>query len=120
MSNNTPRLIHDFGGHLRIECTSGVDTKYHLVINGKYIKINLEDISVIVAGIEDLLSDPDGKHLREARQGVVNTLGFICDNACYYRACIIQQVAELAEAMAFEIPQPENFAEEITDALPCF
>ena len=115
--------MHDFGGHLQIaEETGGSLKSYPIIVNGQdFLYLDKDLAEELALTIKAILDDPTGVKKQTARQGVLDTIGFISAKAEYDRACIIQQVKELAEAMEYElIDVPMNVADEVTDDMPHF
>jgi hypothetical protein len=118
MDDYKVEILHDFG-RMQIICTYGGRVRmHHLVVDGKMVAyLEPEDIPALA---EALNAIQDSKARGCARQELVNTLGLISDKALFDRACIVQQIAELAEEMAYEIEETGKIAEDFPDDLPYF
>lgn len=128
MDDYTYEVLHDFGGYVQIMCMYGGRSRiWWLAIHGNPITVIDEgDIPRYVQAFSDLQQDPQGLKLQQARQSVVDVLGFIDAKAKYDRACIIQQVTELAieEAEYEQLMQGDDdnsrLADDFHDDIPFF
>jgi hypothetical protein len=127
MDDYTYEVLHDFGGYVQIMCAGRRRKRWWLAIQGTPITvIDEEDIPHYVQVFSDLQQDPQGLKLQQARQNVVDVLGFIDAKAKYDRACIIQQVTELAieEAEYEQLMQGDDdnsrLADDFHDDTPFF
>lgn len=128
MDDYTYEVLHDFGGHVQIMCMHGGRARiWWLAFNGKPTTvIEKDDIPLYVQAFTSLQQDPQGLNLKQARQGVVDVLGFVDARAQYDRACIIQQIIELAEEEAeYEMLMQDEednsrLADEFNDDTPFF
>jgi len=118
-------VLYDYGrGTIQIVGTTPSDEDgYKILLNGETLEyLHESEVDIWANAFERLVEDPYGEKKQAARQGIVDVLGAVCAKAEYDRACIIQQVAELADVFAYEIvgDEEEILAQEVTPDIPHF